>query len=415
MLYTFSVSKERLIAPANSGGFCLGRGLSFGMALLFMAALAIAAPAAQQKSTKPLEIYVVDTEGGKADLWVTPSGQTLLIDTGNPGERDTDRIVQVMDAAGVKKIDYLLLTHYHSDHVGGLQELVKRIPPIPHFYDHGPTVEDGLNGHQPEMVPGFQAAYAKIYSKAQRTVLKPGDRIPISGLDWRIVSSAGKVIKTALSGGGQPNPACSGAHRMFDPHDPDNGQSVGSVITFGRFRAVDLGDLTSDIEYDLMCPDNPIGTVDMYFVSNHGSNNASSPEFVHAIQPRVVILQNGPRKGGDVETFHTLYSSPGIQDIWELHWGYAAGIKYNSPGLFIANIDDPAKIANVLTAPPRPPGMRHTPPSPASRAKRAKAAAHTPAYWTKISVEPNGKFTVSNSRNNYSKTYAPARSRENAS
>jgi beta-lactamase superfamily II metal-dependent hydrolase len=385
------------------------------IALLSTAALAAAVPAAQHKSTKPLEIYVVDTEGGKADLWVTPSGQTLLIDTGNPGERDTDRIVQVMAAAGVKKIDYLLLTHYHSDHVGGLQELVKRIPPITHFLDHGPTVEDGVNGHQPEMVPGFQAAYAQIYSKAQHTVLKPGDRIPISGLDWRIVSSAGKVIKTALPGGGKPNPACAQAHRTFDPHDPDNGQSVGSVITFGRFRAVDLGDLTSDIEYDLMCPNDPIGTVDMYFVSNHGSNNASSPEFVHAIQPRVVILQNGPRKGGDVETFQTLYSSPGIQDIWELHWGYGAGIEYNSPGIFIANIDDPAKIANVLTTPPRPPGMRHTPPSPASRAERAKAAAHTPAYWIKISVQTDGSFTVTNSRNGYGKTYAPACAREKAS
>jgi beta-lactamase superfamily II metal-dependent hydrolase len=376
------------------------------IALLSMAAFATAAHAAQYKSTKPLEIYVVDTEGGKADLWVTPSGQTLLIDAGNPGGRDTDRILQVMAAAGVKRIDYLLLTHYHSDHVGGVQDLVQRIPPIAHFLDHGPTVEDGVNGHQPEMVPGFQAAYAGIYSKAQHTVLKPGDRIPIPGLDWRIVSSAGKVIKTPLPGGGKPNPACAQAHRIVDPHDPDNGQSVGSVITFGRFRAIDLGDLTSDIEYDLMCPDNPIGTVDMYFVSNHGLNNASTPEFVHAIQPRVVILQNGPRKGGAVETYRTLYSSPGIEDIWQLHWGYAAGIQYNSPGIFIANIGDPATIANVLTAPPRPPGMGRAPLSAASRAERAKAAAHTPAYWIKISVQTDGAFTVTNSRNGYSKTYA---------
>ena len=119
------------------------------IALLSMAALSMAVRAAQRTSSKPLEIYVVDTEGGKADLWVTPSGQTLLIDAGNPGGRDTDRIVEVMAAAGVKRIDYLLLTHYHSDHVGGVQELVKRIPPITHFLDHGPTVEDGINGHQP--------------------------------------------------------------------------------------------------------------------------------------------------------------------------------------------------------------------------------------------------------------------------
>jgi beta-lactamase superfamily II metal-dependent hydrolase len=381
------------------------------IALLSMAALSMALRAAQRTSSKPLEIYVVDTEGGKADLWVTPSGQTLLIDAGNPGGRDTDRIVEVMAAAGVKRIDYLLLTHYHSDHVGGVQELVKRIPPITHFLDHGPTVEDGINGHQPEMVPGFQAAYAEIYSKGQRTVLKPGDRVPIRGLDWRIVSSAGKVIKTALPGGGRPNPACAQAQRKLDPHDPDNGQSVGSVITFGRFRAVDLGDLTSDIEYDLMCPGNPIGTADMYFVSNHGLNNASTPEFVHAIQPRVAIIQNSPRKGATVQTFQTLYSSPGIEDIWQLHWGYAAGIKYDSPGIFIANIDDPAIIANVLTMPVRPTGaQRNQPgsqrPDRGSALNRAKAAAHNPAYWIKISVQTNGAFTVTNSRNGYSKTYA---------
>lgn len=376
-------------------------------ALLSIFALAPVIAAAQHKSTKPLEIYVVDTEGGKADLWVTPSGQTLLIDTGNPGERDTSRILEVMAAAGVTKIDNLLLTHYHTDHVGGLQELVKRIPPIGHFYDHGPTVEDGLNGHQREMVPGFQAAYAGLYSKAQHTVLKPGDRIPLPGLDWRIVTSAGNVIKSPLPGGGKPNAACAGAQRTPDLHDPENAQSVGSVISFGKFRAVDLGDLTTGIEYDLMCPNNPIGTVDMYFVSNHGLKNAGSPEFVHAIEPRVVILQNGPRKGGSVEAFQTLYSSPRLEDIWELHWGYAAGLEYNSPGIFIANMDAPATIANVLTAPPRQPGAPRPPnaPRPPGMRNFAAASAHKPAYWIKISVEPDGTFTVTNSRNNYSKTY----------
>ncbi|MGH9582970.1 MAG: ComEC/Rec2 family competence protein [Bryobacteraceae bacterium] len=374
------------------------------IALLSMAALAVMAPAAQRKSTKPLRIYIVDTEGGKADLWVTPSGQTLLIDTGSPGGRDTNRILQIMAAAGVKQIDYLLLTHYHSDHVGGVQDLVKRIPPIKHFLDHGPTVEDGLNGHQPEMVPGFQAAYKKIYSKAQHRVLKPGDRIPIPGLDWQIVSAAGKVIKTALPGGGEPNSACAQARRTVDPRDPENGQSVGSVITFGRFRAIDLGDLTSDKEYDLMCPNNPIGTVDMYFVSNHGLKNAGSPEFVHAIQPRVAILQNGPYKGGSVQAFQTLYSSPRLEDIWQLHWGYAAGIEYNAPGIFIANIGTPATIAKVLTVPPRPPGMRRPPPGGWQAVR--KAGAHTPAYWIEVSVQRDGDFTVTNTRNGFSKTYA---------
>lgn len=391
------------------------------IALLSIAAFAIALPAAETGSTKPLKIYVVDTEGGKADLWVTPSGETLLIDAGNPGGRDTDRILEVMKAAGVKQIDYLLLTHYHSDHVGGVQALVNRIPPIKHFLDHGPTIEDGINGHQPEMVPGFQAAYAKIYGKSQHTVLKPGDRIPLAGLDWRIVTSAGKVITTPLPGGGKPNPACAQAERKVDTHDPENSQSVGSVITFGRFRAVDLGDLTTGIEYDLMCPNNPIGRADMYFVSNHGSNNASTPEFIDGIQPRVAIFQNGPRKGAAVETFRTLYSSPRLENIWQLHWSYGAGIEYNTPGLFIANIGDPASIANAVNPAPRTastaPAMpqQHGPRPDQQGGARAhgghsfggKAAAHTPAYWIEITVKPDGAFTVLNTRNGYSKTYEP--------
>ncbi len=323
------------------------------VALLSTVAVAATFLSAQTKSTKPLEIYVVDVEGGKADLWVTPSGQTLLVDTGSPGARDADRIQEVMAAAGVTKIDNLLLTHYHVDHVGGLQELVKRLPPIAHFYDHGPTVEDGVDGHQREQVPDFQAWYASEYAKAQHTVLKPGDRIPLPGLDWRIVASAGKVIKTALPGGGQPNPECAAATRPDITRDPENAQSVGSVISFGQFRAADFGDMTSNIEYDLTCPNNPIGPVDMYFVSNHGIAGANAPEFVHALRPRVAVVQNGTRKGASIEMFDALRSSPGLEDIWELHWGYTGGVEYNSPGTFIANVETPESLATILTAPPR--------------------------------------------------------------
>ncbi len=126
-----------------------------------------------------------------------------------------------------------------------------------HFLDHGPTVEDGIDGRQREQVAGFQAAYAEIYGKAKHTVLKPGDKIPVPGLDWRIVASAGQVTKVALPGGGKPNPACAGVTRRTIPRDPENGQSVGSIVGFGPFRLLDFGDLTADIEYDLMCPDQP--------------------------------------------------------------------------------------------------------------------------------------------------------------
>jgi competence protein ComEC len=346
------------------------------LAMLLFLVTGAALLAAQAKPAKPLEIYIVDPEGGKEALWVTPAGQAVLIDTGSPGGRDTDRIMEVMAAAGVTKLDVLLSTHYHIDHVGGLQELIKRIP-VAHFYDHGETIEDGLNGHQKEQVPGFQAWYFPMVAKAPRTVLKPGDRIPITGLDWRIVTSAGKVLTTPLPGAGKPNPLCAQAHRRTVTLDPEDGQSVGSVVTFGQFRALDFGDMTWDIEYDLMCPNNPIGTVDMYFVSDHGINDNSTPEFVHAIRPRVAVMQNSPEKGNSVEVLKVLRSSPGLEDIWQLHRGNAAGTEWNSAGVFIANGVDPVEIA----------------------------PEHKPAYWIKISVQPDGTFTVTNTRNNFSKTY----------
>ena len=335
---------------------------------------------AQTAPRKSLDIYVVDTEGGKADLWVTPTGQTLLIDTGSPGGRDTDRIQEVMTAAGVKQIDYLLLTHYHVDHVGGMLELVKRVPPIAHFLDHGPTVEDGVDGHQREQVAGFQAAYAELFAKAQHTILKPGDRVPLPGVDWRIATAGGNVIKASLPGGGKSNPACAQAQRPTEARDPENGQSVGSVITFGSFRALDFGDLTRDVEFDLMCPNNPIGTVDLFFASNHGTNNANSPALIHGIQPRVAVVQNGSGKGASVDMFQALRSSPGFEDVWLLHWANGAGIEHNSPGVFIANGVDPSTVAGVLTAPPRGVGGGRPgggPAQPHGRPTRRRRAART--------------------------------------
>jgi competence protein ComEC len=436
-------------------------------------------------ASKPLTIYVVDTEGGKAALFVSPTGESVLIDSGNPGGRDTDRIMAVLADAGVTRIDYLLTTHYHIDHVGGMQELAKRIP-VGTFIDHGPTVE------QREQVAGFQQAYAELYGQAKHLVVKPGDRVPVAGLDWRIVSSAGNVLKTPLPGGGKPNAACAAFTPKDITTDPENGQSVGSLVTFGQFRAIDLGDLLWNKEFELMCPNNPIGSVDLYLVSHHGTDASGSSVLVHGLHPRAAIMQNGTRKGAGPQTMTTMRSSPGLEDIWQLHWGYGAGIEQNSAGVFIANVDDPATIAGVLTAPPRgggpgrggapgaggTPGAGGAPPAgaavaggsgaresaatpnqaeagapaapgpagapagsapvpaqsaaaPAAGAAAAAgaptqptggraaapggfgggrgggaAAAHTPAYWIKVSADQNGTFTVTNSRNGYSKTYS---------
>jgi competence protein ComEC len=345
----------------------------------------VAAPAGQARNTKTLDIYVVDTEGGKGTLFVSPSGQSLLIDSGNPGGRDTDRIMAAVADAGIQRLDFLLSTHYHVDHIGGMQELAKRIP-IGHFLDHGPSIEEK------EPVAGFQKAYADLRSKARHTVVQPGFTVPISGLDWRIVTAAGKALKVPLSGGGQSNPLCAQVTRK-DSKPNENNQSVGSVITHGKFRAIDLGDLVWDNELDLMCPNNPIGPVDVYFVSHHGVDTSGSPALVHALGPRVAIMQNGTRKGAAVSAMQILHSSPGLDDIWQLHWSHNGGLEHNSAGVYIANMDEPATVADVLTAPAAPAG------------RGSAAAAHSPAYWIKVSARTDGTFTVSNTRNRFSKTY----------
>jgi beta-lactamase superfamily II metal-dependent hydrolase len=411
----------------------------------------VAGPSAQNRNAKPLDIYVIDTEGGKATLFVSPSGESLLVDSGNPGGRDTDRIMLAVAEAGLKRIDYLVSTHYHVDHIGGMQELAKRIP-IGHYVDHGPSVEDR------EQVANFQQAYAELRAKAKHTMVKPGDKIPIAGLDWRIVMSAGKALKSPLPGGGQPNAACAQFTPKETTRDPENGQSLGSVVTYGRFRVIDLGDLLWNNEADLMCPNNPIGAVDLYLVSHHGLDASGSAALVHGVRPRVAVMQNGTRKGGAVQAYQIMRSSPRLEDIWQSHWSWNAGIEHNPAGVFIANVDDPATIANVLTNPPGPRGggpgrggpggpgaapSAGTPPAgaaptgqppagapPAAAApsggtpppvaagsqaapgtpapgggRGGAAAAHTPAYWIKISAHADGSFTVTNARNGFSKTY----------
>jgi len=406
---------------------------TFISSLALLAAFAISGAAAQT-----LNIYYIDTEGGQATLFVSPSGESLLVDTGNPGGRDTDRIQAAMADAGVTKIDHLVITHYHVDHVGGLQELVKRVP-VKHFYDHGPTIETAR-----EQVPGFQAAYAEIYSKAMHTVVRPGDKVPFAGVDWQIVAAAGNVIRTNLSGApgaGKPNPYCADSPPKADRPDDENGQSTSSAITFGKFRTVDFGDLLWNVELKLMCPTNHIGTVEVYLTTHHGLDLSNSKAAVYALQPRVAIMNNGTRKGGELGTFETLESSPGLEDLWQLHWSYNGMLEHNAPSRFIANVEDPATVAGLIANPPGPstsglgpPQARRggppnvsggpvapavlapgtppggTAPSPAGRGGAGRgnaAAAHTPAYWIKVSAQQDGTFTVTNARNGFSKTYRP--------
>jgi beta-lactamase superfamily II metal-dependent hydrolase len=366
------------------------------MRRLFCLALVLAlvplAASAQNRSTKTLDIYFIDVEGGHATLYVAPTGESLLEDTGSPGMRDPDRIMEVLNAAGVKQIDHLILTHYHSDHVGGVEELAKRIP-IKEFIDHGATIEPK------EQVPNFQAMYAELYAKAKHTVVKPGDKIAFDGIDTTVVTSATQVIKKTLPGGGIPNPACADFKPRDESHvDPENPLSVGVVYTYGKFRTINLGDYTWNAEQTLMCPTNPIGHVDLYITSHHGIDQSGSAVLVHGLAPRVAIMHNSTRKGGAIQTMDVLHTSPGLEDIWQLHWAYAAGLEQNSPGLYIANIEDPAVLAGAITGGAgggRGPGMG------------GGRGGHTgPAFWIKVSAQSDGSFTVTNTRNNFTKTYS---------
>ena len=390
-------------------------------AFLLAFALAAAAGSAQSKSPKTLDIYFIDTEGGHSTLYVSPTGESMLMDTGSPGGRDVDRIMAAIQAAGVKQIDHLILTHYHGDHVGGLEELATRIP-ILHFIDHGATSEPK------EMVPGFQKMYAEMNSKVKHTVVAPGDKIPFDGLTVDVVTSHGQVLKTPLPGGGIPNPVCANfVPRDESRVDPDNPMSVGLVFTYGKFRTVNLGDFTWNKEQELMCPNNPIGTVDLYLTSHHGIDQSGSAALVHGLRPRVAVMHNSAFKGGAIQTMQILHTSPGLEDIWQLHWAYAAGLEQNSPSLFIANIEDNATVANVLLNPPSTFGQGRGPGSPTGGPPPPAGAApnppgpggptagiagggrrgHTgPAFWIKVSAQSDGTFSVTNTRNNFTKTYA---------
>ena len=371
------------------------RMLSFSVALLALAFSPGIAAAQTRGARTTLDIYVVDVEGGNAVLFVTPTGESELIDAGNaaPGAvRDAERIVAAAKDAGVTQIDHLILTHWHADHFGGLAELAQRIP-IKQFFDHGANVQA-----TPQTDEFLQKTYPAIYRKATHTVVKPGDKIPVNGLDWRIVAAAGAVLKVPLAGAGKPNPYCAETQPM-DPDPTENAQSVSSYITFGKFRVVHMGDLTWNKEMDLMCPNNRLGTTDLFIVSHHGQAISNSPALLHALAPRVAIMNNGTRKGGQPETMKVLHSSPGLEDLWQIHFSQLSGQEYTTPGMFIANLFDEPQASMPVAPMPAPQPGPGTAPAPRHDGT---------AYWIKVSAQLDGSFTVTNARNGFSKTYAAA-------
>ena len=321
--------------------------------LVLLAALAVAA-----RGAKTLDIYFIDVEGGQSTLVVSPSGQALLIDTGYAGKsgRDAIRIAAAAKAGGVKKIDTLLITHFHGDHVGGVPNLLSRLP-VATFLDHGPSVEDG--GKYPE-------PYEKAIASGAHRVITPGEKIAVKGLDVTVLTAAGKHIERR----GEPNPYCAGLAPV-EGESGENPQSAGVLIQFGKFRFVDPGDIVWNEELALECPDNKVGKVDVYLTAHHATH--VSPKSVYGLAPRVIVMDNGPRKGGLPNAWNVLHEMPGLEDIWQLHFSITGGKEHNPADPFIANLEE-----------------------------------HCQGLYLKVSASEDGSFTVFNPRDKYSKTY-PAR------
>jgi len=334
------------------------------MKILYSILLSLLAIAAAASAAKPLRIYFIDVEGGQATLFVAPSGQSLLIDTGwgDYGNRDADRIAAAAKDAGVSTLNYMVITHYHDDHVGGVPQLAAKMK-IETFIDHGPNREDS------DDTRNNYAAYEKAAQGAKRLTVEPGDRIPVEGLDVEVLSADGQTIASPLAGAGQANPLC--ATEPVPAEDlSENQRSAGVLITYGKLRVLDLGDLTKKRELQLACPKNLIGRVDLFVVTHHGSTDSNARALVDALHARVAIMDNGARKGASPDAWQTVHDAPGLQDLWQIHYAMANGKQRNVGADFIANLDENCQGKSIT-----------------------------------VVAEPDGTMTVTNTRTGFNKTY----------
>ncbi len=336
---------------------------------LSAALLALSALTVSAQVPGKLLVDFIDVEGGQATLFITPAGQSLLIDTGWAGNnnRDADRIVAAARQHGLSRIDFVLITHFHDDHVGGVPQLIARIP-VGTFLDHGENRETS----NPDVVRNY-AEYQKLLASgsAKHIVAQPGNKLPIRGLDVTVISADGKLLAKPLPGAGAPNLFCDMSENR-PPDTTENARSLGIEITFGKLKILDLGDLTWDKEMQLMCPVNRLGAVDILVVSHHGWYQSSSPALVLGVHPRVAIMDNGADKGGSLATFSTFNTAPGLEALWQLHYSNEAGAALNRPAEYIAN-------------------------------PQGADAAHS----LELTADPDGSFTMLNTGTGVSRSYPP--------
>jgi beta-lactamase superfamily II metal-dependent hydrolase len=275
--------------------------------------------------------------------------------------------VEAAKAAGLKHIDYLVISHFDVDHMGDVPELAGKFP-VRRIFDHGALASPQPGGGAPAQ---RMAAYVATRDKLGATVLKPGEKAPLKGFDVEVLSAAGVLIRKPSKNAGAKNPLCE-SHKQADviQRDAEDDRSIGLLVKFGKFRMLDLADLEAHHSHELVCPANLIGVVDVYNLNVHGQFKGVAPEMIGAVRAPVIIQANGARKGADAQTWPVLRAAPGLQDIWQLHESLNAGKDANPQTDFMVNVE------------------------PTDSFK-----------WLKISAERSGAFTVTNSRNGFSKRY----------